>query len=76
MFAYPRSRNALSVRPQTHVAMARMKVAVPMMAWTGTSFALNLAVALSQANNAKKLNIPTTSCNMTLIIGLPQMINK
>ena len=52
------------MRPQIAVAKVKMKVAVPMMACIGTRPALNLAVPLSQARRARKLNSPTNSCNV------------
>lgn len=45
-----------------------MKVAVPMIAWIGTRPALNLAVPLSQASRARKLNRPTNNCKMELYL--------
>ena len=56
------------MRPHIAVAKAMMNVPVPMMAWIGTRPALNFAVPLSQASNAKKLNRPTNSCNAKLTI--------
>ena len=55
------------MRPHIAVAKAIINVPVPMMAWIGTRLALNLAVPLSQASNAKKLNKPTNSCKAKLI---------
>lgn len=52
------------MRPQIAVAKVKMKVAVPMMAWIGTRPALNLAVPLSHARSARKLNSPTNSYNV------------
>ena len=55
------------MRPHVAVARARIKVPVPMMACIGTSPALNLAVPLSQARRARKLNRPTINYNANLV---------